>query len=178
MYAIRSYYDIGQPNYSFLGEDAKVSRKFVLFGGMNLWSEKRRFKGMTRSFSTSFRFQNQATQNQLDAGAYWYNDPIEVGIWYRGIPIFKGAESSSVNHDAIIVLLAYKISGIRVAYSYDITISGLGWSTAGAHEVSLIYEFNQRGALRLGGKRPAVPCSDAANPLVKRKYKRQRQRAF
>ncbi len=159
-----------QPNHSFLGEEIKLNRKITVFGGSNIWTEKRRRLGLERAFSMSFRYQHQQSFNQLDAGFYWFNAPIEVGIWYRGIPIFTNADNN-VNRDAIILLIGYKYGPFRIGYSYDITISNLGFQTAGAHELSLIFEFNQKSHLRMGGKRPAVPCSDNADPLDVDAYK-------
>ncbi len=164
---------LSSPNISFLNEETKLSLKGVFFGGMNVWTERSRKVGLKRSFSWSFRYQLQETFQQLDAGVYWHNDPLEIGIWYRGLPVFNSSSSSSVNQDAVIVLLAYNTGPVRIGYSYDITVSSLGLQTAGAHEISLIYEFNQKFNLRLGGRRPAVPCSETANPLVQKKYKRK-----
>nr|WP_321405326.1 PorP/SprF family type IX secretion system membrane protein [uncultured Carboxylicivirga sp.] len=170
---------LAKPNYSFMNEKAEVDLKSVVFGGYNIWTERRRNKGMNRAFSTSFRYQNQANQNQLDVGLYWYNGPLELGFWYRGLPIFNEAKSSAVNQDAIVALLAYDFGMVRVGYSYDITISNLGWATQGAHELSMIFEFNQKGNLRMGGKRPAVPCSETANPNSSGgKYRKKRRRIF
>ena len=170
---------LAQPEHSFLGEGVQLNRKYVLFGGANIWTEKRRRSGMDRAFSTSFRFQRQNSYNQLDAGFYWLNSPIELGIWYRGLPIFSKVDSR-INHDAIILLVSYKYGPFRIGYSYDITISNLALQTAGAHELSLIFEFNQKIQLRLGGRRPSIPCSDSANPLINesKKYQRKSRRLF
>lgn len=184
---------LGTPNYTFLNEEDRLPIKGVLFGGVNIWSEKSRRHNFRRSFSTSFRFQHQSKYNQLDIGAYWHNDPLELGIWYRGLPMFKNVKSNeavlsqdeslnpnvdySLNQDAIVVLLGYNYGSLRFGYSYDISISGLGWQSAGAHEISLVIEFNQKMQLR-GGKRPAVPCSSMANPLNNPKYRKKQRRIF
>ncbi len=170
---------LAQPNYSFLNENTTLPLKFVLFGGMNIWSERSRRKKTSRSFSLSYRYQQQEQYSQVDIGAYWFNAPIEIGVWYRGVPILTTENESTINQDAIVALLSYRYGAIRVGYSYDISISGLGWNSHGAHELSLIYEFNQRLNLKLGGKRPAIPCSETANPLSsteRSKYKRSKNR--
>ena len=168
---------LARPNYSFLNEEMKMPIKEVIYGGMNIWTQKSRKHNFRRSFSWSFRFQNQAKNKQLDLGAYWHNDPLELGIWYRGLPVFNNVDKD-FNQDAVVLLLAYNYGAYRIGYSYDVTISGLGWQTAGAHELSLIVEFNQRFNLRMGGKRPAVPCSSAANPLSNKKYQKKQRRIF
>ena len=170
---------LAKPNYTFLNEDAKTEHKYMVFGGMNIWSERRRRARSHQAFSASFRYQHQAGFDQLDLGVYWHNSPLEIGVWYRGLPVINKAEkSTALNQDAVVALLAYDLGPVRVGYSYDITISSLGRSTAGAHELSLIFEFNQRKGLRSGGRRPAVPCSESANPLIEgsRKDKTKRRR--
>lgn len=171
---------LAQPNYTFLNEEMKMGLKTVFFGGMNIWNEKSR-QGPTRSFSLSYRYQNQDQNNQVDLGVYWHNEPIEIGVWYRGLPFLSTNNASSINQDAIVALLSYNYGPFRVGYSYDISVSGLGWNAQGAHELSLIFEFNQRVNLRLNGKRPALPCSESANPLSstsRSKYKKKRRRVF
>lgn len=168
-----------EPNHSFLGERMQLPRKYVVFGGVNLWTEKRRRTKGERSFATSFRFQHQQGFNQADLGVYWFNDPIELGIWYRGVPILNEVKNK-INQDALVLLLSYRYGPLRFGYSYDITISDLGWQAAGAHELSLIFEFNQKLKLR-SGRRPAVPCSDSGNPLdsdFSGKYRKKRHRIF
>ncbi len=62
--------------------------------------------------------------------------------------------------DAIIGLIGIKTSSVHIGYSYDFTISNLISSTGGAHEISLIYEFNN---LSLGQQRKrirAIPCPE------------------
>ncbi len=171
---------LSQPNYSFLNEETTLPLKFVFFGGMNIWKERSRQKGASRSFSFSYRIQKQAQNTQTDLGVYWLNNPLEVGAWYRGVPFLSSNNSTSINQDAIVALIAYKYGPYRIGYSYDISISGLGWNSQGAHEISFIYELNQRFNLRLNGKRPAIPCSDASNPLInsRNKYKRKSKRFF
>lgn len=171
---------LSQPNYTFLNEEMRLKLKLVCFGGMNIWTERRRSRSLDQSFSFSFRYQRQARYNQLDLGVYWFSDPIEIGMWYRGVPVVQNSDDN-LNHDALVALLGYKYGAYRLAYSYDISISSLGWSTGGAHELSIIWEFNQRINLRQGGKRPAVPCSQSANPLSSKggvKYKKKRRRLF
>ena len=169
---------LAKPNYTFLGEEMKYDLKYTLFGGINIWRERQRTSTVERSFSFSFRLQHQKKFNQADVGVYWHNSPMEIGIWYRGLPL--GNENVSINQDAIVALIAYDLGAFRIGYSYDITISGLGIQSAGAHEISIIFEFNQNFGLRLKGRRPAVPCSSTANPLssTKRKYKRKSRKIF
>ena len=87
--------------------------------------------------SVAMNFQKQAKFYQTDIGLYYYKDPLIFGLWYRGIPFV-----TSQAGDAIIGLVGFKTSQFHIGYSYDFTISNLIGSTGGAHEISLIYEFN------------------------------------
>ena len=39
-----------------------------------------------QSVTFAFNYRKQDEFNQLDLGAYWQYNPIELGLWYRGIP--------------------------------------------------------------------------------------------
>jgi hypothetical protein len=107
---------------------------------------------------------------------------LEVGVWYRGLPLLNNEVENKINQDAVVVSLSYRHGNVRFGYSYDITISGLGWRSAGAHELSLIYEFNQNFRIRNRGRRPAVPCQPSSNPLIDQdntgKYRKKPKRIF
>lgn len=171
-----SLHHLTRPNYSFMGQEMRIPIRTTLFGGMNIWTEKNRRALTTRSFSWSFRYHRQEKFQQLDAGLYWHNSPIEIGAWYRGLPLL-GEVNTVLNHDAIVALVAWEHGPFRIGYSYDLTISQLGWNSAGAHEISLIYEFNQRFDLR-AGRHPPLPCSKNANPHESKKPQQRRRTIF
>jgi len=84
-----------------------------------------------------------------------------VGLWYRGLP---GVSSESLtNNDALIFSLGLNVGTIHLAYSYDLTLSGLATHSGGANEFSLIYRFASK---KVKSKpRGPVPCSDiSADP--------------
>ncbi|MFH1320015.1 MAG: PorP/SprF family type IX secretion system membrane protein [Bacteroidota bacterium] len=67
---------------------------------------------------------------------------LEAGLAYRGIPFLKRNKAGYLNHDALIILFGFSCNDIKIAYTFDVTISKLSISnTAGAHEISLIYKF-------------------------------------
>lgn len=83
----------------------------------------------------SFYFRRQSQLNQLDIGAYYQKKPFLIGLWYRGLPLFKKTRTN----DAIAVLLGYSYKDLTFGYSYDFTISRLISVTGGSHEISLSY---------------------------------------
>jgi len=49
---------------------------------------------------------------------------------------------------------------LHIGYSYDFTISNLIGSTGGAHEISIVYEFNNLSIGQLKKRIRAIPCPE------------------
>ncbi len=143
------------PKTSFYGDDARVPIKFNLYGGMQIVKKTRLRTKIKEVLSVAMNFQKQAKFYQTDLGLYYYKDPLIFGLWYRGIPLV-----TSQAGDAIIGLVGIKTDQLHIGYSYDFTISNLISSTAGAHEVSLIYEFTSVSLRSNRRKIRAIPCPE------------------
>jgi type IX secretion system PorP/SprF family membrane protein len=87
------------------------------------------------SISPVVHYKKQGKFDQLDMGAYLTVSPLVAGVWYRGIPISK----TNYNRESLIFLLGYRLDSFSVGYSFDMTISKLGSSAGGAHELSIAY---------------------------------------
>ena len=81
----------------------------------------------------------QSKFNQLDIGTYFNLEPINFGVWYRGVPI-----DSNNNFNSIISSLGINFKDLIISYSYDYNFSELS-DSGGSHEISLIYNFNFLG---------------------------------
>ncbi len=145
------------PNQSLINGVSRVPIKVRLYGGrkfvysnVNRWNEE--------SIKLAFSYKAQGKYDQLDLGAYWSKGSFVVGLWYRGIPLFKSYERGHFNHDAFVILAGYKYKTLSFGYSYDITISRIFANTKGSHEVSLIYEFNQDQRIRRRRRSKMVSC--------------------
>jgi type IX secretion system PorP/SprF family membrane protein len=141
-----------RPKQSFYGDESFVPVKINLFGGAQLMAKGRLRRKYNEVLSLAANFQMQGGFYQSDIGLYYYRDPIIFGLWYRGIPLV-----TSQAGDAVIGLIGFKTDDLHIGYSYDFTISNLIASTAGAHEISLVYKFTtmslgQRSRFR------AIPC--------------------
>ena len=143
------------PKTSFYGEDATVPVKFNFFGGVQVLKPTRLRQKIQEVVSVAMNFQKQGKFYQSDIGVYYYKDPLIFGLWYRGIPF-----ATSQAGDAIIGLVGIKTSQLHIGYSYDFTISNLISSTSGAHEISLIYEFNTFTVGQLRKRMRAIPCPE------------------
>jgi len=97
-------------------------------------------------------YQNQAALNSLQVGLNLLKYNIYLGGWYKST--MTGIPNSAV---ALVVgyrYMFYQDMAIKFMYSYDLQISGALQGTGGAHEISLILEFDKLsifGGGRSGG---------------------------
>ncbi len=112
------------------------------------------------SFSPVVHYKFQGKYDQLDIGAYFTYSPLTVGAYYRGLP-FKKYDQRINNHDAMAFLVGFRQDKFSVGYSYDATISTLGFASGGSHEISISYLFdpieNNRKA-RNRRRNPQLAC--------------------
>jgi len=155
-----TYDHLFMPNQSLLGVSniSNLPRKFSLYGGSKILINGDLNKNSEESVSVTFLYKSQAKYDQLDLGLYWYKYSMMFGVWYRGIPMLKQYKKGYQNNDAAILMVGYKTETFSVGYSYDFTISRLISSTGGAHEISLVYVFNQNMKLQKRKKKVVVPC--------------------
>jgi type IX secretion system PorP/SprF family membrane protein len=150
-----------RPNQSFIvGYESRVPIKLTLFGGTRLpiKGDKRRRHEITESVTFTGLYQIQDMHDQIDLGAYWVKEPFTLGLWFRGIPGI-GAQKGYEALDAVVVLFGFQIMDLRFGYSFDYTLSKLNQSaTGGAHEISLVYEFNKNLDIKRKRRSIVVPC--------------------
>ncbi|MBC7865767.1 MAG: type IX secretion system membrane protein PorP/SprF, partial [Bacteroidia bacterium] len=130
-----------RPDVSMSGSGANLPINASLHGGYRFVLEKTG-RNLKKYFSPTFNYRHQGKYDQLDLGVYYYMLPLEIGLWYRGIPLKRYA-AGFPNHDALSVLVGYEVQkyDLRIGYSYDLTLSKLIGSTSGSHELSIIYEI-------------------------------------
>lgn len=129
--------------------------KITAFAGYK-WVYKNGTRGMAdQSITFAVDYRSQGDFAQLDLGAYWQYNPIELGLWYRGLPV-DNKEGYS-NFDAIIAIIGVNVGKTRIGYSYDLSLSDLAGSTGGAHELSVLYTIPSSNKPRIN--RNAIPCS-------------------
>ena len=143
---VMNYYDkwftgvavshLTRPNLSFYyNSTINLPMKFTVHGGVNVNLSK----GMLGNFNqndyllqVNLLYLQQEKFNQLNAGLYINKYPFVLGGWFR---------HNFSNPDAAIVLVGITWNNLRFGYSYDFTISKVGGSSGGAHEVSLSWNF-------------------------------------
>tara|TARA_R110002096_G_scaffold169779_4_gene341552 strand:- start:10274 stop:11293 length:1020 start_codon:yes stop_codon:yes gene_type:complete len=154
---------VNEPNQTFLG-DGEVSalpKKFTLQAGYKFKLAGSLINRMNaKDITVAMHYDAQGKYDQFDLGFYYTLQPIVFGVWYRGIQGLKAYDRGYANNDALVLLMGLSIPdrNLRLGYSYDITISRLATNTAGAHEISLIYEFASKKSKRKS-RRFLVPCA-------------------
>lgn len=149
---------LNRPNLSFVNADYRLPRKFTAHAGFRIPLNSGMFASDRPTFITPsiiYRVQGQFTQ--MDVGINYYYQPVNIGIWYRGIPVQRTV-ANYLNSDALIFLIGFSMWNLDINYSYDFTISQLGPNTNGAHEVSLSYLFDVGKFRKLKEKHKKIPC--------------------
>lgn len=131
-YAGFAAHHLNQPSQGFYSEDP-IAMKFTANAGglINLSEERRRQSALGLGqpvISPNFIYQYQGGFHYFNYGLYLDWMPFLVGVWYR-----NGIENS----DAFIFMVGVQKDHFKVGYSYDATVSQLGNSTAGAHELTI-----------------------------------------
>lgn len=152
-----SFNHLNRPNTSLMVEGVAyvpvrttvhVGYRFPLDGHKLIRSETR--------MTLAAHYKAQGKWDQLDVGGYIEHNRISGGVWYRGLPIAKAYKKGYSNSEAMILMAGFETEKqLRITYSYDITISKLTMKSAGAHELSLIYEWPRKAKAR---RHKVVPC--------------------
>ncbi len=127
---------------SFSGENSAIPAKFTSFGGVRLTTIQGRLLYAKKYMYFSFLFLYQNKFKQLDLGVYWSKKPLELGLWYRGLPFFKN-EFGMFDNSALIFKAGMEFDNYSIGYSFDFSLSRIGSFTGGAHEISMVFLFNQ-----------------------------------
>jgi len=152
-----SFNHINRPNTSLMVDgDAVVPMRTTVHAGYKLPMDGHKLIRSRTKLTLAAHYKAQGEWDQLDLGGYIEHDRISGGLWYRGLPIVKAYEKGYGNSEAMILMAGYETEKqLRITYSYDITISKLTMRSAGAHELSLIYEWPRRTKAR---RHRVVPC--------------------
>jgi type IX secretion system PorP/SprF family membrane protein len=150
---------INNPNLSILSTETRLPMKMVVHGGGRITLNGGIRTVARASYLTpSFIYRIQGPISQLDLGVNYHIDPVSLGVWYRGKP-FESTVVNTVQQDALIFTMGIYLKNLTVGYSYDFTTSGFSTASGGAHEISLVYEFEAKPLHRGVKKRNRlIPC--------------------
>lgn len=148
---------LNTPDQSLLNDKSPLPMKFSLHGGYKM--RLNHSKALTRDYLFfALNYKAQGKFDQLDLGAYFEHNALTIGLWYRGLPIVY-SKTTGIGRDAIAILLGWSQNGMKVGYSYDLTISLLGLNTGGSHEITITYEWANKNNKRNARRRRVIPCA-------------------
>ena len=131
---------LNQPEQSFLeingNLDAGLPIRTTVHAGAEISLASGNNRGGAAFISPNIMYIKQADFVQLNGGAYAGFGRVFAGLWYR---------VGQSNADAVIALVGFREGVLRIGYSYDVTVSGLGVNpgSGGTHEISLSINFDE-----------------------------------
>ncbi len=157
-----------KPNQSLIGENSRLPMKLSGHAGYKFFFKPGVMgngvyaRKQERSVAPALQYRHQGSFDQMDLGMYFTLEPIILGTWYRGIP-FKPV-NGYFNNESIVLLIGFTQKGekdiLNIGYSYDYTISKLGPTSGGAHEISLVYSWSTRNPRKPPKDKLIIPCPD------------------
>lgn len=120
---------LNRPDMGFMGSSRLSIKYSAQVGGVIYFKKSYGERHSEKDFSLSpnIVYMQQGKFSELNYGLYGNFYPIVVGVWFR---------QSFSNPDAVIFMVGGEFKGIRLAYSYDLTVSKL-IKSGGSHEISL-----------------------------------------
>ena len=135
-YAGFSAAHLTQPSNGFYGVTRLPIKLTANVGALfNVAEESRRTSSLglgTPVISPNLIYQYQAGFHYFNYGVYLDWMPFLVGVWFR-----NGIGADRWNADAFIFQVGFQQDYFKIGYSYDATVSQLGNSTGGSHEITL-----------------------------------------
>jgi type IX secretion system PorP/SprF family membrane protein len=136
---------LNEPNQALISPDeSRLPILYSVHGGTKIPVGKKidvKDNNPKECIIPAINYRHEKKFDQLDIGLYYQKLPLVLGMWYRGIPVFKAYKAGYQNNDAIALIVGVAIDRFKFGYSYDITISRLWKNTGGSHELSLSYQF-------------------------------------
>ena len=158
-----------QPDEGFLTtEKSPLPRKWVVHTDFIITTGDEGYSGGTRGtddpliLNPGIIYQNQDGMSTLEAGFNLLKYNVYLGGWYK---VSMGSNGSSLL--ALVAGYRYKFAedmSIKFMYSYDIQISGPARGAGGAHEISLILDFDKLTVFG-GGNGGYYPAHKKYSPI-------------
>jgi type IX secretion system PorP/SprF family membrane protein len=146
-----------KPDVSFfVNQESHIPSKLVIHGDVIIATGAGGTSGTSNSSSDPLKinvgaiYLNQNNLNALQFGLNLVKYNLYLGAWY------KSTLTGPLPNNALAVVAGYRYNfaenmSIKFMYSYDIQISGALQGTGGAHEISLILEFDKLTIFGGGG---------------------------
>ena len=139
LYAGASVKHINRPYETFTNEfTSRLPMRFLAHAGF-VFSLSDAYLGEATLLSPNVLFTQQGSFRQLNLGAFVKNSWVFGGAWLRHHFDYM---------DAVILMAGVQYEFLKIAYSYDITVKRLSAHSGGAHEVTMVLNFDDQPFLR------------------------------
>lgn len=122
------------PSTREFGDNSRLPMRITFHGGYHFLLEKGNKMKESTFISPGFLVAKQGNFVQINGGAQMQLDKLITGAWYR---------HAGLNGDAFIGMLGWKYDIFKVCYSFDYTISDLGISSGGSHEIGIMVNLDR-----------------------------------
>lgn len=130
---------MNSPQNNFYGDSNPLNSglpiRLTLHGGAQFSASGSNYRVGDGFLSPNFIYTRQAGFSQLNVGLHAGISAIFGGIAYR---------HSGDIPDAIILSVGFRTGNLKIGYSFDYTVSDLGISVGGAHEIGLQYRMDRQ----------------------------------
>lgn len=164
MYIGGAAHHLNQPNQSLASGSEKLPMKVALHGGYKILFKKARGFGRSRgpekSLTPTIHYKTQGNFQQLELGSFFTYDPLILGLWYRGLPLFK-TPANTMNHETVCLMAGTKVPTdyglIKMGFSYDFPIGTKVNTLGNTFELTLSYQLiNEKCRKRIVYRK--IPC--------------------
>ncbi|HLP11663.1 MAG TPA: PorP/SprF family type IX secretion system membrane protein [Flavobacteriales bacterium] len=133
-----SFHHLTRPKDAFISDGQRLPVKWLLHANTGIL-----LNGLV--YAPGFIFERQNKFQTFTIGANVMKSPVFAGLWFRNRSFNLGLKS----YDSFIFNLGLntlfnKTTRMRVTYGYDFTISRLKTSAMGTHELSIVFEFDDK----------------------------------
>ncbi|MBM3404152.1 MAG: type IX secretion system membrane protein PorP/SprF [Bacteroidetes bacterium] len=145
-----------QPDQSFLmNQNDQLKRRFVVHAdavidveGNSSYTRNNQDKGLQINPAVLCQFQGKS--DAISAGLNLSKYGFYLGAWYKSV-------LSDFYSGSAVLLGGFHYNfieevGFQIVYSYDMPMSKNLQGTGGAHEISLVFEFDSKSTFGLGGR--------------------------
>lgn len=127
-----SFKHINQPDYSYFGDERNVNANLPLRTSIILGYQSTLLRANNAHYGNyvtpSLIFIRQGDFSQLNGGVTFSLNQLILGAHGR----FSGQTG-----DAVIGSVGWRYNNLKFGYSYDFTVSGLGFNVGGSHEIGI-----------------------------------------
>lgn len=137
-----AFHHLTRPRDAFISDGGRLPLKWLIHGNTSIL-----YRGLI--YAPGFIFEKQNEFRTFTVGTNIVKSPIFAGLWFRN----RTYTMSLKSYDSFIFNLGLstvfnKTTHMRITYGYDFTVSRLKTAAMGTHEISLVFDFDDKVLFR------------------------------